>query len=294
MEIDRAEINREENIRQDRKQADQRRQSSNVAKQAQTFEAHYKSQLKNKLDKEVSETQKREAENESKKNELSFQRVLEVSKKKEDQKKEENFVLKKKEDKKEKDEEKISAKKTESSSPKEEQNKKVDSISEREGGRQGGGSQGGSGGGSNERGDKGSGGFSGGDQSKKHFEYEKKALSREISKKTFTAKITSVANARLQGSKKDSKPYLSDEAYQEIIKKVSLVVSENKEAEMQIELDNSFFGGLKLTVSKTKDGVSVLFLCPNWEVKKLFLSHKLSVYAKLKEAGIHIKEVDVK
>ena len=92
MEIDRAEINREENIRQDRKQADQRRQSSNVAKQAQTFEAHYKSQLKNKLDKEVSETQKREAEKESKKNELSFQRVLEVSKKKEDQKKEENFI----------------------------------------------------------------------------------------------------------------------------------------------------------------------------------------------------------
>ena len=94
-----------------------------------------------------------------------------------------------------------------------------------------------------------------------------------------------------QGARKQGG--FSKQNLDEMVSAVFVGLNEKKEEEMEIHLSDEYFSGLKLKATHTSAGVVITFLCPNADVKKVFLLNRPQIYARLKDKKISVFRIDI-
>lgn len=177
---------------------------------------------------------------------------------------------------------------------------KVESVGARHDGEKGSGGGGGSGGtfsgggggSSSGRGDGNSSSFSGGGRNP-----DSSSGGRDQFKGKPTEGVKSVravGSFEAQGeSTSGGQRHLQSEEIDQMIAAVRIALGPSGEKEMEIEMSDAFFSGLKLKVATSASGVVITFVCPNRDVMRLLLINRPRIYEALAAKKISVARVDV-
>lgn len=299
MAIDPTDTARDEARRAEQKKSEKKRDTNRVQGE-KSFQSQFQSKIKKKDSDEVSKKSEGQKGEESNSGNALFQKVIEVySQKHEGHQKDENQKeLKKKETKKDEEKKEGISEDRDSSTAntQEDGHKRIEGNEYQDQGRGGGGSDGSGG-----RGDGGSQSFSGGtsgggsDQPGGNLDSDlkdskSKVSSKVLDKQKFANKL-SASSLKKDGRGHSGQDHLSEEMIAEIVDSVSVHVNSLGQHEMEIQLSNEIFSGLKFKLTQTDEGLILDFNCPTNKTKNLFLLARPKLYTRLSEKNIKLKKI---
>ena len=94
------------------------------------------------------------------------------------------------------------------------------------------------------------------------------------------------------GFQQNAKPF-SPKDLDEIVSAVQIGFNEQGEQEFSIQLSDKYYEGLKVTATRTPEGVIVKFECPNVSVRSTFLKCRPQLYLQFKAKKIAVLRIDV-
>ncbi|MBI4411756.1 MAG: hypothetical protein HY541_04665 [Deltaproteobacteria bacterium] len=292
--------------REDAQRSEKKKDSDRVdrRRQGEAFQVKIRqSQLKAKETREKDNASRDGKQGEAKTGEDIFHHVLSVFRGKEESQGEGKREADKKDDSKK---DKLHEEKGESTRFKSVSEEGHSRVAAKESHHQGGGADsgtgsgssggGGGGGGSGSAGGQGGGGgsFSGsqGGRSDQGFSGKKDIPSKggATSAGGRSARISFTAGIGGQGAGKRG---FSTQNLDQMVEAVFVGLNNRREEEMEVHLSDEYFSGLKLKATNTSAGVVITFLCPNADVKKMFLLNRPQIYARFKEKKISVHRVDI-
>jgi hypothetical protein len=291
MAIDPVDTARDDARRADEKKSEVRREQ-NRAKTGQEFSARYqgflhaKEKEKSKLDAQKESDSGGHASEEGRKDANIFSKVIEAFRGRDEGHQQEKKELQKKEElKKEESTEKGDEPK--SNTRAEDGHQRVDSTRSRNQDSHSGYNQGGggnsSGGGQQNAGGQGS--FSG-NQGQQQFGKGQQASD------LAALKSQALKGGQTQGESSNQGQF-NEKVLDDIVGAVSLQINHAGESEMEIQLTDSFFAGVRLVAKKTSSGIVLAFRCPTREIRNVFLMHRPLIYARLKEKNILVGRIEI-
>ena len=106
--------------------------------------------------------------------------------------------------------------------------------------------------------------------------------------------IVALKPSEQSGSGGSHRQFFSKENFQVLVKAVRLCVGHNGNTELDIEMNDEFFNGLRIKANKGPSGIVITFCCPNKQVYNLFLKEKFNLYTHLRqEKNIPVLRVDI-
>lgn len=95
------------------------------------------------------------------------------------------------------------------------------------------------------------------------------------------------------GEQSGRQPQLSPELVNELVEKVCVGLNEKHETEMEVQLTDDTFSGLKVKVTQTADGLVVTFVCSNRKVREQFLIQRPRIHQKLKDQNLDVLKIEI-
>jgi len=291
----RDETRRIENQRQNRTK------ETGQKKGGQEFAVRYQAKIKNKENVDAKNV---EHEKSSQEGDL-FARVIQVFKGQDDTKHQDSHESSKRDDLKKEKFKEEGSKTSENSESGEGRSKSVaddgharvaakhSSQQDSEGG--GGGGQGGQSSGHGGNDQSFSGGQSGFSDSKgrdSHLSTGKNAASTKPGVSGFV-KALGQSQGGGSGSQGGRQPQLTPQIVNEIVEHVKIGLNENLETEMEVQLTDELFSGLKIKATQTENGVVLTFICPDRKVREQFLINRPRIHQQLKEKQLAVSRIDI-
>jgi hypothetical protein len=96
-----------------------------------------------------------------------------------------------------------------------------------------------------------------------------------------------------QGRFQQQAPAFTRKDLDDIVASVELSVASGGNDQLTVQLENTYYDGLKIQAERTDQGVILRFICPNTSVRSTFVKYRPQVYDHLKAKGVKVFRIDV-
>ena len=122
---------------------------------------------------------------------------------------------------------------------------------------------------------------------------EKKGQSKDVKDKFVQALSKGKSSGGFSSGFDQSAKKFSKTDLEELVQSVQLTLNEDGQEQLELQLSDDYFDGVKLISKRTPDGVVLRFECPNVTVKSTFLKFRLDLASHFQKKGISVHRIEV-